>query len=141
LVQLTTDDRVAANGVGRMRLPFIQQAHTFANAYKDQLMLSNDALAKINRMMLDFLELDKLLERLRVFQEGLDDTVLLIGSNCYKESLLVKDLAEIAVKRGVPGMEHVLKELSQYWESTGGKKKDNGTDTPNPDPAPGNAPA
>jgi hypothetical protein len=146
-IQLTAEDRMAVNAVAKQRLPLIQQAQEFANSYKKELMLSDEALDRFNRISFDYQKLDAHLERVRVFHEGLDDTVLQIGSNCYADSLMIKDLAELAIKRGIPGMEHVYNELAKYWErATAPKKKDEtSTETPdggpNPKPIPGNEPA
>ena len=140
--QLTKEQRMAANAVAEGRLPMVIAGAEHGVNYQQQLGFPVAESQQLARMAYDFKVLTEIKKMLDVFMEGLSDTTMQIGSNCYDQVLIVRDLAEVAIRRGVPGMETVYDELSLNFErSPKPKDQTNGNDNnggANGQPSPGN---
>ena len=146
LIQLTAEERQSANAVAEGRLPFVQASTKAAINYATELLLTPDMVAKIERISYDFEAMSEINHLMESLAEAIADTTMYIGSHCYNESRLVRDMTELAIKRGVPGMETVYEELSTPWERSS-KPKSNGNGNgsssnggPNDQPIPGPEP-
>jgi hypothetical protein len=142
LIQLTKEQRKSANAVAEGRLPMVILGAEHGVTYQQQLGFSIAESQQLARMAADFKALSEIQKLLDVFMEGLSDTTMQIGSNCYDQVLIVRDLAEVAIRRGVPGMETVFDDLSGNFErSPKPKEQTNGNGNnggANGQPIPGN---
>lgn len=66
------------------------------------------------------LELIKCLERIhsqmKPFNEKMQDTIMLVRSEAYEVARAFYSAAKEAAKHGVPGMEHIIKDLSYHFK-------------------------
>lgn len=137
LIQLDKKERSAENGVAEGRLPFTQGASEVGQINGNEINLPADEQADLARMSFDHAGMIKILKQLKALLEGVSDTTLKIGANLYERCLIVRDLVEVAIRRGVPGMESVYEELSYLWENRQVKPSNDsevGTDSEAPKP-------
>lgn len=116
LIQLTKELRKKENAVAEGRLPFVLHAAETVENHGAVLLMTNAMIDDIKRISYDFKHLSEILGLLDSLHEGVSDTTMRIGANCYEESLMVRDMVALAIRRGVPGMETIYDELSTIWE-------------------------
>jgi hypothetical protein len=142
LQQLIADERSGLNAVAEARYPFIKKASEATANYLTELAMPADEVAAIATSYGDFDDMHSIHGLFESLGEGISDTTMLLGAICYQKCLIVRKYAELAILRGVPGMEKVYQELSHLWERSSPPKENgkgaNGGVNP---PVPGNEPA
>jgi len=123
LISLKPEQRKALLKMGDKTIPFVSKVieycktnPEFIPAYLDLDELSADYLADtvVTGMWIPVRETD----------DNLNDTRLMLGSDCYKAALKYYDSVKIAAKNNVPNAKTVYEDLRKRFENQGRKAEE-----------------
>ncbi len=126
-IKLTPQQRQGMITVGDRRISFLDKSHRYAQRHAD-LLPPYRSIQDFDRVVFDFEELQRVLDRVNTLQEGLNDTLKQIGSNAFAFALVFYDSVGKASEGGVPGTELIYKDLAKHFtriNSTDESEKDN----------------
>ncbi len=126
-IKLTPQQRRGDDHGRRSPHGFLDKSHRYAQRHAD-LLPPYRSIQDFDRVVFDFEELQRVLDRVNTLQEGLADTLKQIGANAFEFSLIFYDLVGKASEGGVPGTELIYKDLAKHFtriNSTDESEKDN----------------
>ena len=89
-IKLTPQQRQGMITVGDRRISFLDKSHRYAQRHAD-LLPPYRSIQDFDRVVFDFEELQRVLDRVNTLQEGLNDTLKQIGSNAFAFALVYYD--------------------------------------------------
>ncbi len=125
-IKRTPEERQSLNAVDQGRAPFVDLGAEFTKDYHADLMIDADEVARTARINYDFKAMSEIETDLHSLFEGISDTTMQIGHNCYNTALVVKDLVGVAIRRRKPGMETLWDRMAKLFERGSQPKNDGG---------------
>ncbi|MFN7119267.1 MAG: hypothetical protein ACK4TA_20880 [Saprospiraceae bacterium] len=136
LINCSNEDRKTYAKMGDKTVPFVGKSLDYVTNNYQLLPGFFNANAFTNNMHLNK-RLTSIHRPIRMLEEGLSDTIMLTGHECYMASLSFYSLVKLAMENNVPGMAAIYEDLRVRFPGrprTKNKKGANSNQTPSEEP-------
>jgi hypothetical protein len=123
LLPLTPDERHDLPKMGNKTLSFVEKALDYAHQYPT-LCPSYLNLDEFDIDMTDATGLRRVHITARQLADGIDDTVMIAGSEAYQAALVFYNAVKAAAAQDIPGAKEVYNDLKARFPSTKRKSDD-----------------